>query len=34
MLFGYDKPNIDFVQGYVEDLATAGLQDNSFDIIV
>lgn len=33
-LFGYDKPNIDFVQGYIERLTEAGLKDNCFDIIV
>lgn len=32
--FDYKKPNVDFVQGYIEKLIEAGLQENSFDIIV
>lgn len=32
--FGYDKPNVNFVQGYIERLTEAGLQENYFDIIV
>ncbi|KAL1005885.1 hypothetical protein UPYG_G00065150 [Umbra pygmaea] len=32
--FGYKKPNVDFVQGYIEDLTEAGLKKNSFDIII
>jgi len=32
--FGYDKPNVSFVQGYIEKLVEAGLQPNYFDIIV
>ncbi|CAK8673293.1 unnamed protein product [Clavelina lepadiformis] len=32
--FGFDKPNIKFVKGYVENLKDAGIADNSVDIIV
>ena len=32
--FGYKKPNVNFVQGYIEALTEAGLEKNSFDIIM
>jgi len=32
--YGYSKPNITFVQGYIEKLTEAGLQENFYDIIV
>lgn len=32
--FGYDQPNIEFRHGYLEDLATAGIADNSVDVVV
>lgn len=32
--FGYKKTNVDFVHGYIEALADAGLEKNSFDIII
>ncbi|KAJ0033299.1 hypothetical protein NQD34_000406 [Periophthalmus magnuspinnatus] len=32
--FSYKTPNISFVQGYIEALAEAGLQKDSFDIII
>ncbi|XP_029001799.1 arsenite methyltransferase [Betta splendens] len=32
--FGYKKPNVNFVQGYIEALTEAGLERNSFDIII
>ncbi|XP_013986206.2 arsenite methyltransferase isoform X1 [Salmo salar] len=32
--FGYEKPNVDFVQGNIEALKEAGLKENSFDIII
>ncbi|XP_060754959.1 arsenite methyltransferase [Neoarius graeffei] len=32
--FGYEKPNVDFVQGYMEALRDAGLEENSYDIII
>uniref|UniRef100_UPI0037E8F3D7 arsenite methyltransferase isoform X2 n=1 Tax=Semicossyphus pulcher TaxID=241346 RepID=UPI0037E8F3D7 len=31
---GYKKPNISFVQGYIEALTDAGLEKSSFDIII
>ncbi|XP_043568976.1 arsenite methyltransferase isoform X1 [Chiloscyllium plagiosum] len=33
-LFGFSKPNVEFLQGYIEKLGDAGLKDNSFDIII
>lgn len=32
--FGYKKPNINFVQGYIEALTEAGLENDSFDVIM
>lgn len=32
--FGYKKPNVNFVQGYIEALTDAGLEKGSFDIII
>jgi ubiquinone/menaquinone biosynthesis C-methylase UbiE len=32
--FGFSKPNTRFLQGYIEDLAGAGIEDNSIDVIV
>uniref|UniRef100_A0A1A8MH38 Arsenite methyltransferase n=1 Tax=Nothobranchius pienaari TaxID=704102 RepID=A0A1A8MH38_9TELE len=32
--FGYKKPNVSFVQGYMEALTEAGLEKNSFDIVI
>lgn len=32
--FGYAKPNVEFRQGYIEDLKAVGIQDESQDIIV
>jgi len=32
--FGFSKPNTKFVQGYIEDLASAGIEDGSIDVIV
>ncbi|KAM4031138.1 arsenite methyltransferase [Anomaloglossus baeobatrachus] len=32
--FGYQEPNINFVNGYIEDLKSAGIGDQSFDIII
>ncbi|XP_010732506.3 arsenite methyltransferase [Larimichthys crocea] len=32
--FGYKKPNVNFVQGFIETLTEAGLEKNSFDIII
>lgn len=32
--FGYEKSNVDFRQGYIEDLASAGIADESVDIVI
>ncbi|MBG8554154.1 methyltransferase domain-containing protein [Hymenobacter guriensis] len=32
--FGYEQPNVEFRKGYIEDLRTAGLEDNSIDLVV
>jgi radical SAM/Cys-rich protein len=32
--FGLSKPNIRFVKGYIEDLKTIDLKDDSFDVVV
>lgn len=32
--FGYQQPNVEFRHGYIEDLRTADLPDNSVDIVV
>lgn len=32
--YGYVQSNVKFVQGYIEDLATAGILDNSIDVVV
>lgn len=32
--FGYQKSNIEFVTGYIEDLKTAGIADESVDVVV
>ncbi|MCH2197243.1 MAG: methyltransferase domain-containing protein [Flavobacteriales bacterium] len=32
--FGFDAPNIEFRHGLIEDLASAGLEDNSVDLVV
>ncbi|KAK1885703.1 Arsenite methyltransferase [Dissostichus eleginoides] len=32
--FGFKKPNVSFVQGYIEALTEAGLEKSSFDIII
>lgn len=33
-VFGFDKPNIKFLKGYIEDLKTIGLGDSYFDKVV
>lgn len=33
-LFGYARPNIDFRRGYMEDLASLDIADNSVDVVV
>jgi len=32
--FGYRKPNVEFLQGYMEKLGDAGLADESYDIVM
>ena len=32
--FGYPAPNVDFRQGYIEDLASCGIEDNSVDLVI
>ncbi len=32
--FGYSEPNVTFLKGYIEDLKSAGIEDNSIDLVV
>ena len=32
--FGYDKPNVRFIKGYIEDLTVLDLPDNYFDLVI
>jgi SAM-dependent methyltransferase len=32
--FDYKKPNIEFKKSYIEDLQTAGIEDNSIDVVI
>ncbi len=32
--FGYAKPNVEFLSGYIEDLKSLGIADNSVDVVV
>lgn len=32
--FGFSKPNVEFKQGYIEDLAGCGIADNSVDLVI
>lgn len=32
--FGFDRPNVSFREGYIEDLASAGIDDNSVDVVI
>jgi len=32
--FGYSEPNVDFRHGYIEDLHTADLEDDSVDVVI
>lgn len=32
--FGYAKPNVEFKQGYIEDLQAAGVADDSVDVVI
>ncbi|PJZ46675.1 methyltransferase domain-containing protein [Leptospira brenneri] len=33
-IFGYEKSNVSFHKGYIEDLKSAGIEDNSIDLVV
>ncbi|RMG64881.1 MAG: methyltransferase domain-containing protein [Calditrichaeota bacterium] len=32
--FGYSRPNVEFRHGYIEDLRSAGIEDNSVDVVI
>jgi arsenite methyltransferase len=32
--FGFYTPNVEFKKGYIEDLAAAGIEDNSVDVVI
>lgn len=32
--FGYSKPNVEFRQGYIEDLGGIGIEDDSVDVVI
>lgn len=32
--FGYKKPNVEFKKGYIEDLKSIGIPDNSVDVVI
>ena len=32
--FGYKNPNVEFRKGYIEDLAAAGIEDSSVDLVI
>lgn len=32
--FGYERSNVDFRQGYIEDLASLGIEDDSIDVLI
>ena len=32
--FGYSSPNVEFRQGYIEDLRSAGIEDGSIDVVI
>lgn len=32
--FGFDRSNVDFRKGYIEDLKEAGIEDNSIDLVI
>ncbi|MDR0817842.1 MAG: methyltransferase domain-containing protein, partial [Clostridiales Family XIII bacterium] len=32
--FGYEKPNVEFIQGYIEDLAECGIESNTIDVVI
>jgi arsenite methyltransferase len=32
--FGYDRPNVRFIEGFIEELAAAGISDDSVDVVI
>ncbi len=32
--FGYDRSNVEFFQGYIEDLRSIGIEDDSIDVVI
>lgn len=32
--FGYSEPNVEFIQGYIEDLGSLGIEDGSVDVVI
>jgi ubiquinone/menaquinone biosynthesis C-methylase UbiE len=32
--FGFEKSNVKFIQGYIEDLKSLGIEDNSVDVVI
>ncbi|MAL17315.1 MAG: methyltransferase type 11 [Balneola sp.] len=32
--FGFEKPNVEFKNGYIEDLKAIGIEDNSVDVVI
>lgn len=32
--FGFSKPNVEFLEGYIEDLESLGIQNNSIDLVI
>jgi len=32
--FGFNEPNVSFRTGFIEDLAAAGIKDNTFDVVI
>ncbi len=32
--FGYDEPNVKFVHGFIEDLRTCGIENDSIDVVI
>ncbi len=33
-IFGFKKPNVEFKKGFIEDLKSCGIEDNSIDVII
>ena len=32
--FGYSEPNVEFREGYIENLGAAGIKDQTFDLVM